>query len=137
MNLFLYCELHVLGVWRALPRRKQQPSAAAAAKRLFWHLTARQIFTASSSVRLSHRKYPTHPSPSPRGCGSFFFIAKLEIYISSAMISPSAARRIRRREIASPSDRVRQEATSATYKRATNSFVMYASTLHKGRYRLE
>ena len=38
-----------------------QAAAAAAAKRLFWHLTARQIFTASSSVRLSHRKYPTHP----------------------------------------------------------------------------
>ena len=34
----------------------------------------------------------------------------------------------RRREIVSPSDGVRQQATSATYKRATNSFVMYAST---------
>ena len=53
-----------------LLRREQskQAAAAAAAKRLFWHLTARQIFTASSSVRLSHRKYPTHslaPSPLP------------------------------------------------------------------------
>ena len=35
----------------------KQSNQAAAAKRLFWHLTARQIFTAQPS----HRKYPITP----------------------------------------------------------------------------
>ena len=98
----------------------KQSNQAAAAKRLFWHLTARQIFTASL-LRLSHRKYPIHSLPLR------FFLLYSQIGNLYFFRNDLCLRYRRHREIVSL---IGQRATPATYKVATNSnpSLMYAAT---------